>query len=170
MVNLVDENVVALRIIAKLGTQDNKGSKLYLHSGGPSIHRPGWFSWLYRGSYGESREATYKHVEKVFSTTFQLVDMLLNSTYLESAELQDVSNYQRQKMGETLDTLELLQRELDAALCGVDAMLGLYAHDGAFTSKLEVLKSKALRAVLRTAKAVEEHRKNAHHMNGRVLP
>lgn len=154
MANLIDDNVIALRIIAKLGGQDNRGAKLYLNKGGPSIHRPGWLSWLYRGTYGESRDTTFKHVEKVFSTTFQLIDMLLNCAFLEDSR----SAYQKQKMNETLDTLSTLSRELDAALGGVEAMLEIYASDGAFTSKLEVLQSKAQRTILNTEQAVEVQR------------
>jgi hypothetical protein len=158
MVNLVDDNIIALRIIAKLGSQDNRGSKLYLKGSTPSIHRPGWFSWAWRLGYGESRRTTYKHIESVFSATFQLIEMTLSSTYLETHEA--LSAYQKQKMNETLETLALLSRELDAALAGVDATLELYSYDGAFTSKLEVLKSKAQRFILNTEHAVERHRKN----------
>lgn len=160
MVNLVDENIVALRIIAKLGSQDNKGAKLYLRGHGPRIHHPGWFSWLYRGSYGESREAAYKHIEKVFSVSFQLIDMLLSSACLEEmSKSSPMSSYQQLKMSETLGTLAILSRELDAALAGIDSLLELYSRDGAFTSKLEVLKSKAQRVVLNTEQDVEQRRK-----------
>lgn len=159
MSNLIDETVIALRIIAKLGVSANKGCKLYLKGNEPCIHRPGLFSWLYRGGYGESRSSTYNHVERVASTTFQLMEMLLNSVFLEDQQNQKPSTYQKQKSNETLDNLALLSRELDAALAGIDAMLDVYRQDGAFSSKLEVLKSKTQRVILTTQQAVEFRRK-----------
>jgi hypothetical protein len=150
---LTDEIVFHLKIISKLSSAENQGSKLYVGSGVPCICKPGWFP---RRWSGESRTKTLLYLEKTYSSCFQLIDMHVHSTFLEAmVEPGEISTYQRSKATEAVSVLNSIVREMESSISGLDALLSEYSDDSTFVSKVEIIKNKAQRLILNTVTSVE---------------
>jgi hypothetical protein len=162
MSSLLEDIVLNLKVIAKLSDHRNEQFKLNVGTGEPVIQKITFFSPITRFFSGESRSKTLEFVTKTFQNCHHLVDMYLNSTYMEINKAKTISQYQKSKAQEILTSLQSLSTELENSIGGLDALKETYTNDCTISARIEILKVKAQRMILTIAQAVEQVSNSIH--------
>jgi hypothetical protein len=157
MNSILEDLLLKLKVIGKLGTQDASDCKLSFRGNEPGLERQGMFTWMSRWYNGDSRDFTVTFIQKTVSECKEVTNLYMSSTFLCLNDLSAVSDHQRQKASDIVSCLQMLLQELEEALKGIDALKNTYRDNGRIQARLDITKNHGERIVLLISNAVEKY-------------
>ena len=163
MSGLLDETIISLKVLSKFRDYDTLHYRLNVVSGNFVIEKAGILSGFTRMMTGQSRSRTIDHIKKVFDDSQYLLQMNLQSAYLDIPEPASITNVQQEKARSILLTIKILSEEIERALKGLEALEETYGGDSTVCSRIELIRVHGQRMILTIADHVEKVEKQLCH-------
>jgi hypothetical protein len=156
MSGLLDETIIALKVLSKLRDYDSNQYRLNVVAGKFVIGRTWTFSSLTRMLTGQKRSRTVEHCKKMFDDSQYILNMNLQSTYLDIPDPSEVTSVQQEKARSIITTVKNLSEEIEKALLGLEALQETYAGDSTICARLDLIRVQGQRMILMIANHVEK--------------